>query len=72
MQIRMMPVVFGDAGTLVEEPDARHEVLDHPVLADALSVAGQPPASELLELLAGLVGGVWLDASFARQALLLA
>ena len=64
-------VRLGDLGALVEKRDPGQEILHRPFLANSLAVLGQPPAVETFELLAGLLGGVRLDAPLAGQAFLL-
>jgi hypothetical protein len=49
-----MFIFFRDFGTEIEEVDARHEVLDDPLLADPLAVLRELPAVELQQLGFGL------------------
>ena len=44
VQVRMVAVLFRQAGALVEESHPRHKVLHLPILANSLAVMRKPPA----------------------------
>ena len=72
MEIRMVSILFGNNGHILEEGEPLEEILDLPVLADSRVVVSQKPAGEIAQLAIGKIERAGINATFARLALLLA
>src|SRR5258708_3271105 len=71
MQVGVMTFVLGQPRDVIEELNSGHEVLHHPVFADALAAVSHFPARKLLKLSLGFGRFYGGDVSFAGSAFLL-
>src|SRR3954454_16987321 len=65
-----MRLRLGQLGYPVEELDAGHEVLHHPILSDALAFVREPPARQFGQLSAGFRFRVLRHSAFAGHTVL--
>jgi hypothetical protein len=71
MEIRMVSILFGNNGHILEEGEPLEEILDLPVLADSRVVVSQKPARQVAQLAIGEIERAGINATFAGLALLL-
>ena len=69
VEVGVVGVLFGDAGAIVEEAHAGHEVFDGPVFADPLAVVGEAPAGKFLDFCLVLLERVVSDAPLSEETL---